>query len=180
MAEKPHSRIAFEILFWCGLCVGEMLALTPSGIDFETFQIHIPKSFECVDGVDVISPPKTLRSNRMAAMPSFLVDEIEEYLELYAKVKPDTRIFPTMTNHLLHHEMAFSHKVVGLKRIHVHDLRHSHATMLVEMGMSVPLIELRLGYSGETATYRYLHLLPDFETTIASKLDTMIGRRAHG
>lgn len=130
--------------------------------------------------MDVINPPKTPQSNRVVTMPSFLADEIEEYLKLHAKAKSDARIFPTMTKHLLHHEMTRGSKAAGLKRIRLHDLRHSHATMLVEMGMSVPSIAARLGHSGETVTHRYLHLLPGSEAAIASKLDTMMGRRTHG
>ncbi len=76
-----------------------------------------------------------------------------------------------MTKHLLHHEMTRGSKAADLKRIRIHDLRHSHATMLVEMGMSVPSIAARLGHSGETATHRYLHLLLGSEAAIAGKFD---------
>lgn len=58
VADKPYSHIAFEILFWCGLRVGEMLALTPSDIDFETPQIRITKSFGRVGGMDVTNPQR--------------------------------------------------------------------------------------------------------------------------
>lgn len=116
----------------------------------------------------------------MATTPSFLADEIEECLKPHAKAKPDARILPTMTKHLLHHEMTRGSKAAGLKRIRIHDLRHSHVTMLVEMGMSVPSIAARLGHSGETVTHRYLHLLPGSEAAIANELDTMMERRAHG
>lgn len=174
VTDKPYSHLAFEILFWCGFRVGEMLALTPSDIDFETFQIFITKSFGRAGGKDVINPPKTPQSNRVVTRPPFLAEEIEEYLRLHAKAKPNVRIFPTMTKHLLHHEMTRGAKAAGLKRIRIHDLRHSHATMLVVMGMSVPSIAARLGHSGETVTHRYLHLLPGSESAIASKLDTMM------
>lgn len=180
VADKPYSHLAFEILFWCGLRVGEMLALTPSDIDLETSQIFITKSFARANGEDVINPPKTPQSNRIVTMPSFLAEEIEEYLRLHVNAKPNARIFPTMTKHLLHHEMTRGAKAAGLKRIRIHDLRHSRATMLVEMGMSVPSIAARLGHSGETATHRYLHLLPGSEAAIAKKLDTMMGQRVHG
>jgi len=56
VADKPYSHIAFEILFWCGLRVGEMLALTPSDIDFETSQIFITKSFGRMNGESAITP----------------------------------------------------------------------------------------------------------------------------
>lgn len=180
MADKPYSHLAFEILFWCGLRVGEMLALTPSDIDFETSQIFVTKSFGRANGEDIINPPKTPQSNRVVTMPSFLAEELEEYLRLHAKTKPNARIFPTMTKHLLHHEMTRGSKAAGLKRIRIHDLRHSHATMLVEMGVSVPSIAARLGHSGETVTHRYLHLLPGSEAAIANKLDSMMEQRIHG
>ena len=129
--------------------------------------------------MDIINPPKTPQSNRVVAMPSFLADEIEEYPKPHAKAKPDARMFLAMTKHLLHHEMTCGSKAAGLKRIRIHDLRRSHATMLIEMGMSVPSIAARHGHSGETMTHRYLHLLPGSETTIASKINTMMGRRVH-
>ena len=87
-----------------------MLALTPSDIDFEASQIHITKSFGRVGGMDIINPPKTPQSNRVVTMPAFLADEIEECLRLHAKARPDARIFPTMTKHLLHHEMIHGAK----------------------------------------------------------------------
>ena len=56
---KPASFYAFETLYWCGLRLGEMLALTPADFDFERKIIHVTKSFQRIKGEDIITPPKT-------------------------------------------------------------------------------------------------------------------------
>ncbi len=63
---------AFEILYWCGLRIGELLALTPSDFDFEKSTIKIDKSYQRLKCKDIITTPKTEKSNRTVKMPSFL------------------------------------------------------------------------------------------------------------
>ena len=174
IADKPYSHLAFEILFWCGLRVGEMLALTPADIDLDMPCLHINKSAARMGGEDLLNPPKTPQSFRTVTMPTFLAEEMAEYLRLRGPVSPEARIFPTMTKHLLHHEMTRGAKKAGVKRIRIHDLRHSHASMLVAMGASVPSIAARLGHSGETVTHRYIHLMPDSEAAIAAGINRLM------
>ena len=108
-------------------------------------------------------------------MPAFLANEFNEYLMMHATPNPRARIFPSMTKHLLHHEMTRGANAAKMRRIRIHDLRHSHASMLVAMGMSVPSIAARLGHAGETVTHRYIHLMPGAERAIAGKLDESMG-----
>lgn len=180
VADKPYSHLAFEILFWCGLREGEMLALTPADIDLEESRICVSKSYSRVNGIDLIGPPKTAQSNRSVSMPGFLREEMAEYLRMRPNIKRTSRIFPNMTKYLLQHEMRRGADAANVKRIRIHDLRHSHATMLVNMGMSVPSIAARLGHSGETITHRYLHLAKGADAAIASRLDEAMGTACHG
>ena len=64
MMDKPVSYYAFEILYWCGLRMGELLALTPADFNFETHTLRINKSYQRLHREDVITPPKTLKSNK--------------------------------------------------------------------------------------------------------------------
>ena len=64
LKDKPASYYAFETLYWCGLRLGEMLALTPSDFDFERKIIHVTKSFQRIKGEDIITPPKTEKGIR--------------------------------------------------------------------------------------------------------------------
>lgn len=80
MMDKPISYYAFEILYWCGLRIGELLALTPDDFNFEKQTIRINKSYQRIKGKDVITEPKTPKSKRIVQMPSFLSDEIRDYI----------------------------------------------------------------------------------------------------
>lgn len=62
MANKTYSYMAFELLYWCGIRLGELRALTPADIDFETNTLSITKSYQRIKGEDVITKPKTKKS----------------------------------------------------------------------------------------------------------------------
>ncbi len=123
MMDKPLSYYAFEMLYWCGIREGELLALTPADFDFETETVKISKSYQRLHGEDVITTPKTKKSNRTIKMPNFLCDEMRDYLGMLCGVQKKDRIF-TVTKSYLHHEMDRGAKEAGVKRIRIHDLRH--------------------------------------------------------
>lgn len=70
MMDKPVSFYAFEMLYWCGIREGELLALTPADFDFEKNTLTINKSYQRIDGRDVITEPKTPKSNRTIKIAS--------------------------------------------------------------------------------------------------------------
>ena len=79
MMDKPVSFYAFEVLYWCGIREGELLALTPSDFDFDKGTLRINKSYQRLHGEDVITTPKTKKSNRTIKMPDFLCEEMQDY-----------------------------------------------------------------------------------------------------
>ena len=76
MMSKPISFYAFEILYWGGLRLGELLALTKQDIDFKRGIIRINKSYQRIDGADIITDPKTPNSICNIQMPKFLDEEL--------------------------------------------------------------------------------------------------------
>lgn len=125
MMDKPVSFYAFEMLYWCGIREGELLALTASDFDFDKGTVTISKSYQRLHGEDVITTPKTKKSNRIIKMPQFLCEEIQEYIGMLYGLKKKDRIF-TVTKSYLHHEMDRGAKAAGVKRIRIHDLRHPY------------------------------------------------------
>ena len=171
MMNKEESYHAFEILYWCGIHLGELLALTAEDFDFEKKTLRINKSYQHIKGKDVITTPKTRKSNRVLTLPDFLVDEMQDYISrLPWYLKVDDRIF-TITKSGLHHEMDRGCRETGVKRIRVHDLRHSHVSMLIEMGFSAVDIANRVGHESVKVTYRYAHMFPNKDLMIAKKLN---------
>lgn len=170
MMNKEESYHAFEILYWCGIRLGELLALTAEDFDFEKKTLRINKSYQQIKGKDVITTPKTRKSNRVLTLPDFLVDEMQDYISRLPYLKVDDRIF-TITKSGLHHEMDRGCRETGVKRIRVHDLRHSHVSMLIEMGFSAVDIANRVGHESVKVTYRYAHMFPNKDLMIAKKLN---------
>ena len=168
--DKPVSFYAFEMLYWTGIRSGELLALCPSDFDFEKQTVKISKTYHRSKGRDIITTPKTAKSNRTIKMPKFLCEEIQEYMKMLYEVKPDDRIF-TVTKSYLDHEMRRGVKEAGLKKIKVHALRHSHVSLLIHMGFTVLAIAERMGHEAEKITLKYAHLFPTVQTEMAEKLD---------
>lgn len=168
--DKPQAYYAFEVLFWTGLRVGEMLALTPSDIDFANKTISVNKSYQRLQGEDYITDPKTEKSNRTVAIPDFLCEELQEYLEMLYGYKDDDRMFQ-ITKSFLHHEMIRGAQKAGVKRIRIHDIRHSHVSMLIDMGFSAVDIAGRMGHESIDITLHYAHMFPSAQKDMAQKLN---------
>ena len=172
--DKPDSFTAFEVLYWCGLRLGEMLALTPSDINLERSTISVTKSYQRIHGRDAITDPKTKKSVRLVTMPKFLAEELAEYMASL-DIEEHDRLFP-FTKIRMHHEMDRGCKASGVKRIRIHDLRHSHVSLLIDMGFSAVAIADRVGHESANITYRYAHMFPNKQRDMADALDA--GRRS--
>ncbi|MFR5601014.1 MAG: site-specific integrase [Lachnospiraceae bacterium] len=170
MKSKPMSYYAFEMLYWTGIREGELLALTPVDFDFENRKLTINKSYQRLKGDDYITEPKTEQSNRTIALSSFLCEEMEDFFVSLYGLKDNARIFQ-ITKSYLHHEMDRGCKESGVKRIRIHDLRHSHVAHLIELGFSPVVIAERLGHKGISITYMYAHLYPSKQFELADKLE---------
>ena len=175
MRDKPLSYYAFEMLYWTGIREGELLALTPEDFDFEKQTVTINKSFQHLNGRDIITSPKTEKSNRTIKLPNFLCDEIQDYLKMLYDVGLDDRMFP-VTKSYLYREMERGSKQAGIKRIRIHDIRHSHVSLLIDMGFSATAIADRVGHESIDITYNYAHLFPSKQTEMAEKLDMERGK----
>ena len=170
MMDKPMSYYAFEMLYWTGIREGELLALTPADFDFEKRTVTINKSFQHLSGRDIITSPKTEKSNRTIQLPKFLCDEMQDYLKMLYDVGLEDRMFP-VTKSYLHREMDRGAKEAGVKRIRIHDIRHSHVSLLIDMGFSATAIADRVGHESIDITYNYAHLFPSKQAEMADKLD---------
>lgn len=170
--DKPLSFYAFEMLYWCGIREGELLALTPADFDFEKMTVSITKSYQRIKGRDIITDPKTAKSIRTIKMPDFLSDEIQDFIEQIYGIQPTDRLFQ-ITKHYLKHEMERGSKIAGVKCIRIHDLRHSAISLLIEMGFSAVAIADRVGHESIDITYRYAHLFPSTQNEMADKLSNL-------
>lgn len=170
MMDKPISYYAYQVLYWTGVRLGELLALTPNDIDFNNKTMNINKSYQRLEGKDYITTPKTEKSNRIITIPDFLADELQEFIKMQYKLKKTERIF-SISKGYLHSEMDRGSKISGVKRIKVHSTRHSHISHLIDLGFSAVAIADRVGHESIDITFRYAHLFPSKQREISDKLN---------
>ena len=168
--DKPISYYAFQILYWTGIRCGELLALTKADFDLENRKLKISKTYQVVKGEEMITSPKTEKSNRTIELPEFLCEEMQDYFDSLYKIGDNSRILE-VTKSYLHHEMDRGSKAANIKRIRIHDLRHSSCALLINLGYSPVEIAERMGHESVTITDRYAHLYPSVQRDMANRLD---------
>jgi integrase len=170
--KKSAYRLAFDILFYAGIREGELLALTPTDI-LDNSKLSINKNFATVDSTDLMLIPKTSKSLREVPIPDFLYNDIKDYISRIGGIQPDDRIF-YFKKTALQKEIKRCAKEAGLPLIRVHDLRHSHASLLINMDVSIFEISERLGHeSVKTTMDIYAHLYPEKEAQLIDKLNNI-------
>ena len=172
-ADKNDLRyIAVTLLFYTGMRVGELLALTPS--DFSEDSLSISKNYQRIHGKDTIQPPKTEKGNRKIILPPFLVETMKGCFHRLNNPGKNQRIFDAISEKMLRVFLNAGADAAGLPHIRVHDLRHSHASLLIEQGFSPLVIKERLGHENiETTLNTYSHLYPTKQTEIAERLQAL-------
>ncbi len=171
-AEKDNIMYytAFNVLFYTGLRIGELLALTWGDIDFNNQTISINKSLQVLNGITYITSPKTRKSNRTITIFPNLVRILQDYKNACYEPLNDSRLFPIAKSKVLR-ELRKKAKAQELPQIRLHDLRHSHASLLIELGFSPLAIADRLGHeSVQTTLNVYSHLYPNKQDELAQKL----------
>ena len=130
---EPGTRyyLMFEMLFWTGCRIGELLAITKADIK----------------------------------------EEIKEFVDGHYGMPDTERLFPVVQE-AVQHKMKRQIELAGVKKIRVHDLRHSHVAYLIEKGVEPLLIRDRLGHKDIRITLNtYGHLYPNQQRKIANLLD---------
>ena len=171
--DKPLSYICFEVLYWTGMREGELLALSPADIDLDNKIISINRTYQRIGGKDVFTSPKTRKSKRKIPIPDFLCQELSDYIQSRYMPDADERLFP-VTKSYLSHEMIRGCKNTGVKKIRIHDIRHSHASLLINQGCDALMLADRLGHEKVSTTLNtYSHLFPHKQQELVHSLESL-------
>lgn len=171
--EKAKPRLAFNILYWSGLREGELLALTYEDIDFARHEIRVNKTYHRYKKIDYITPPKTPKSNRKVPVPKFLCDDIQAYMDTVQPASLSERIFPN-TKDFLCYQIRYGCEKSGVKKIRIHDIRHSHVSLLIHLGFSPVVIAQRVGHNAVSTTLDiYSHMFPHQQDALVAALEEL-------
>jgi len=168
--DKDISYYSFQILYWTGIRLGELRALTKSDFDLDKKTMRISKSTQTIRGKEVVTDPKTPKSKRTIILPDFLVSDLRDYflkIEYFGENDP---IFPKCKTYF-NKEMNRGIEISGVKKIKLHALRHSHISLLIEMGFTPVDIATRTGHESLKVLMDYGHMFPNKQIEMADRLD---------
>lgn len=170
----PAAVTALQVLFYSGMRFGELLALTMQDLDFDKNTINITKSLQHrAKAGDLITPPKTDNGIRCISMPPAIMQTIKSYTERIYGISDKDRVF-TFTKSLINGNMKRGAAAANIPLIRIHDLRHSHVSLLIDMGFSPHLIAERIGDTVQMVNNTYGHLYPTRHQEVADKLNELL------
>ncbi|HEL0703864.1 TPA: tyrosine-type recombinase/integrase [Streptococcus equi subsp. zooepidemicus] len=185
--EEYNIKLLFTVLFFTGLRLGEALALTWKDIDFSCNTIHVTKSIYVNKGISHISTTKTKAGTRRIIINRKLSNQLSTWQrqqsELLAEYTDDTQSLQVFQNSpviitknsIEKHYKKILKRDETLKKIRIHDFRHSHASLLINQGEDYLVVKERLGHASITTTIdTYSHLYPSKQKNLADKLDELI------
>ena len=175
----------FSTLLYTGLRRGEAIALRWKNIDLLGLELHVVESAYRIHKEFIITEPKTLHSKRAVSLSPSLAALLREYREDQELMRKQ------MGNPLTGEDFVFSwpdgrpldpdvvtkafHRIAGkagLKNIRLHDLRHTHATLMLKAGVHPKVVSERLGHANIGITLdTYSHVLPGLQEAAAERFD---------
>ncbi|PEZ01345.1 site-specific integrase [Bacillus sp. AFS018417] len=178
--------IGFLISILTGMRQGEILGLRWKDIDFETQTVFIRQTLTQDTKIKVGA--KNATSVRSIHIPNTLIEELKAHRKQVLEEKVllgqnyndfdlvvCTRNGKPMIPRNFRKEFYNLTEKVGLPKIRFHDLRHTHATILIQQNVNVKLISERLGHSEIGTTLdTYSHVLPNMQKSVSDKLDKII------
>ena len=164
IVDNLKYKAIFMCLFYSGARVGELLALEWQDVDFDNNALIIDKTYSMGE----ITTPKTKSSVRNIKMPNHTLNLLRQ-LKLQVNPKKDYYVFGQFYNPLSHNAVQDYYNRIfinndDLRRIRIHDFRHSHASYLINSGYDIQIVSKRLGHTKISTTYdKYAHLYPNKE-----------------
>lgn len=137
-------------------------------------QLRIYKTYHRKKGQDILGPTKNSKKggNRNVPIPHWLAEEFRTYCSKLYGLTPDDRVF-YMTCTALNKELTRCTQITYLPDIRVHDLRHSHVSLCIELGYSIVLVAKRIGDTVPVVMRTYAHLYPNKQQELVSRLETL-------
>lgn len=183
--EKDYSyKLIFSLLFYSGARINELLSLTWRDVNFDLGYIDINKSVFRYRGQNHYDTPKTKAGIRKIYIHGRLLDELKEWqkkqfdkLKEYTEDLLDLQIFQDSPEDIYKDRVQIRKNKIYLenpeiKKIRIHDFRHSHAALLINNGLDIFKIKERMGHETVEITYNlYGHLYPDKQKEIADLLN---------
>ncbi|WP_419893617.1 tyrosine-type recombinase/integrase [Oceanobacillus kimchii] len=176
--EDAPTHIAYVLAIYTGMRMGEILGLRWKDIDFYNETIHVIQTLVRVNGGFDFQEPKTKNSKRQIAIDDYVLNELNKRKD-QQKTKSELVVTtdigtPYSPRNLQRNFYRFMEKA-EVTKIRFHDLRHTHATLLLQLGEHPKVVSERLGHSKISVTLdTYSHVIPDMQKPTAKKFSNFL------
>ncbi|MEI7668350.1 MAG: site-specific integrase, partial [Erysipelotrichaceae bacterium] len=183
VVEDKSDALVFQLLYWTGMRKGELMALKFENIDLEKNEIHIRHNYDYRN--HMLTSPKTTNSSRDITMTKQLKKLLEEYINHYSGLACFSKnnfligIDKPLSTTTLERKKNYYCKLAGVNKIRIHDFRHSHVSLLIDMKQQVFTIAKRLGHSPDMVNNTYGHLFKEAQIRMADDLSALIDEYAY-
>lgn len=170
--KQEDTKLICNLMFWGGLRIGEVLALKPSSfcnnkVKITETKVHVNKRY-------LYQSPKTKSSIREVAIPHFVYQQAMDYIAHLPYLNNDDRLFQKSRTAIANIINERSIKL-NLPRISPHILRHSYASMLLNLTKDPTVVAKQIGHSNPGTTLSiYSHMIPGEEKKAAEMLDRLV------
>jgi len=183
--EETPIRIPVLLALACGMRRGEVLGLRWSDIDFAAGSLAVRQTLQEAEGARIFKEPKTPKSRRVIALPAIALDALRHHKAQQAETKlllggryADHDLICTQADGSPWWSSGFdrafrrARKQALINDVRFHDLRHTHATMLLREGVHPKVVSERLGHASIGITLDiYSHVLPSMQEEAAERID---------
>jgi len=177
-----HYRALVLTAAYAGCRFGELAGLKTHRLDLLRRSLTVAEALSEVRGQVRLAPPKTAAARRQIALPKFLVDELAAHLAQWPS-GADGFVFtapkggPLLRRNFRRRTWLPAVRSSVGEPLRVHDLRHTHAAMLIAQGEHPKVIQNRLGHSSIKVTLdTYGHLFEGLDEAAAERLDATFSR----
>lgn len=172
--ERDDYHLIYSILFWCGLRRGEVLGLHYEDVDLEHAVLFVKRNVT-PQGIDT---PKTPTSTRQVSIPKVVLEELTDYVNKSFIHSSNQPLFDLSPVRITAAFLEFQRKIDMEPLIPLHCLRHSHASMLIDMGFGADVVGDRLGHKDASMVMQvYGHLYAERREEVVNKIDDMMKKK---
>ena len=170
VVDDPVYRVIFNLLFYSGLRIGELMALTVEDFDFRKNTVSVSKQYNDITGS--ITSPKSVAGIRTVSLPASIMAMVKDLFDRFYVI-PE-RPFGYIGRKGIKFVMDRYAEKAKLRPIKIHDLRHSHVSMLIKQGINIAAISKRIGHASPAITLGiYSHVYKNDDEHIAEVLDNI-------
>ncbi|MFD4928368.1 tyrosine-type recombinase/integrase [Peribacillus butanolivorans] len=191
--QKDHIFILYYLAIYTGMRRGELLGIKWKDIDFNKKRIFVQHSLYYISGQGlVLQTPKTHSGKRNISITNEMIGELQSYkvkkqkqlLKVGLKLIEDHFVVSAfggepVNPNTIHKQFLYDIKLAGIKRIRFHDLRHTHATIMLEIGENSKVVSERLGHSNVSITLdKYSHVTQNIQDSSADNFSKALGKKS--